>query len=212
MTVDSNATAPVDSLPEEGDRGSVELSELLMTLDVVSIPDDKSYMVMAERNHDPGINENQALLEFGYTAPSPFTSWTRRDDNTKLQQQNGIRIYYNMRRSDGAVRASMRLVKTPVQGAHWFIEPWTPDDNTPASTQDKNIAVFVEKNIFEYLNVPWATTLGDILLMLDYGYMAFERSTRVKILMASYVCRSSHLVTLWIFRSGCTTSTVGLMV
>lgn len=174
----NQSSAPSVVLEQEGvarDAGTAALEELLMTMDVVSIGDNNDYMVMAERHHDPNIAPGTAMQEFGYTAPSPFTSWTRRDDNTKLQDQRGIRIYYNMRRQDGAVRASMRLVKTPVQGAHWFIEPWTPDDNTPASTQDKNIATFVAQNIFERLNVPWATTLGDILLMLDYGYMAFEK-------------------------------------
>jgi hypothetical protein len=158
------------------DAGTAALEELLMTMDIVSVPDDKSYMVMAERtHHDPGIAPGTALREFGYTAPSPFTSWTRRDDNTKLHAQNGIRIYYNMRRQDGAVRASMRLLKTPVQGAHWFVEPYTKDNNTPASKQDISIADFVSDNLFERLNVPWATLLSDVLLMADYGYMAFEK-------------------------------------
>jgi len=168
-------SAPVEISAETGDRGSVELSELLATLDVVSVPDDKSYMVMAERHRDPGVSSGTALREFGYTAPSPFTSWTRRDDNTKLREHDGLHIYYNMRRQDGAVRAAMRLLRTPVQGAHWFVEPWTADDNTPATTQDKNIAAFVADNIFERLTVPWATLLGDILLMAEYGYMCFEK-------------------------------------
>jgi hypothetical protein len=176
---DANASdAPVvvyqDGLPR--DPGTAALEELLSSMDVVSIPDDRSYMVMAER--DPKISRGTAIAEMGYTAPSPFTSWTRRDDNTKLHDQNGIRIYYNMRRQDGAIRASMRLVKTPVQGAHWFVEPYTKDDNTPASPADVKIAHFVGDNIFEKLNVPWATLLGDILLMADYGYMAFEKVYR----------------------------------
>jgi hypothetical protein len=177
MTVDSNAAAPV-VIKQDGvarDAGTVALEEILETLDVVSIPDDKSYMVMAERHRDPGVTKSAAMQEMGYTAPSPFTSWTRRDDNTKLAEQRGIRIYYNMRRQDGAVRASMRLVKTPVQSAHWFVDPYTKDDNTPATTQDINIANFVQDNLFERLNVPWATLLSDVLLMADYGYMAFEK-------------------------------------
>jgi hypothetical protein len=171
----SSTSAPVEPLGAEGDPGSVELSELLATLDVVSIPDDHSYIVMAERHRDPGVTENAALKEFGYTAPSPFTSWTRRDDNTKLREHQGLHIYYNMRRQDGAIRAAMRLLRTPVQGAHWFVEPWTADDNTPATTQDKNIASFVADNIFERLTIPWATLLSDILLMAEYGYMCFEK-------------------------------------
>lgn len=174
---DSVSAVPV-VLEQDGvarDAGTAALEELLNTMDVVSIPDDHSYMVMAERHRDPGVAPGTALREMGYTAPSPFTSWTRRDDNTKLAEQRGIHIYYNMRRQDGAIRASMRLLKTPVQGAHWFIEPFTTNDNTPATKQDQNIADFVADNIFERLNTPWATLLSDILLMPDYGYMAFEK-------------------------------------
>lgn len=172
---DSSAEAPVESLGATGDPGSVELSELLMSMDVVSVGKENDYIVMAERHRDPGVEPGTALKEFGYTAPSPFTSWTRRDDNTKLREHNGLHIYYNMRRQDGAIRAAMRLLRTPVQGAHWFVEPFTPDDNTPATTQDKNIATFVADNIFERLTVPWATLLSDILLMAEYGYMCFEK-------------------------------------
>lgn len=177
MTVDSNEAAPV-VLEQEGvtrDVGSAALEELLTSMDVVSIPDDRSYMVMAERHRDPGVSTGAALKEFGYTSPSPFTSWTRRDDNTKLREHNGLHIYYNMRRQDGAIRASLRLLKTPVQGAHWFVEPWTKNDNTPASKQDENIADFVQDNLFEKLNVTWAQLISDVLLMADYGYMAFEK-------------------------------------
>jgi hypothetical protein len=175
---DSSSAASSVVLEQDGvarDPGSAQLEELLNTLDVVDVDDQLGYMIMAERHRDAGVTEGSALREFGYTAPSPFTSWTRRDDNTKLREHQGLHTYYNMRRQDGAIRASMRLLKTPVQGAHWFIEPFTTDDNTPATTQDKNIASFVADNIFERLNVPWATLLSDILLFADYGYMCFEK-------------------------------------
>lgn len=181
----------VDERPSR-DPGTVALSELLATHDVVRVHGGSNpFMIVAphdpERSYgagiklrDPGLRQatTNPLQELGYTAPSPFTSWTRRDDNLKLRDQKGTHIYYNMRRQDGAIRASMRLVKTPIQGAHWFVEPWTKDDNTPATDQDRRIATWVENCLFTELNVSWSTLLGDILLMLDYGYMAFEKVFR----------------------------------
>jgi hypothetical protein len=157
--------------------------------DVVSVDPDHQFMVMADRDprldgyspggtvslRDPKLALPVALDEIGYTAPSPFTSWTRRDDNVKLQGESGLRIYYNMRRQDGAIRGSQRLVKTPVQGAHWFVEPWTPNADTPPTDADKSIADFIARDLFENLNVTWSVVLTDILLMLDYGYMTFEK-------------------------------------
>jgi hypothetical protein len=179
---------PVDVLSDRSaqDPGTVSLAEVLAENAVVHVADDHSYMIVTPKGPDdyndgnialrePNIGKQAAVVEMGYTAPSPFTSWTRRDQNTKLQGLQGLQTYYNMRRQDGAIRASLRLLKTPVQGAHWFVEPWVADDNTPATTRDKNIANFVARNIFEQLNVCWSTLLTDVLLMADYGYMCFEK-------------------------------------
>jgi hypothetical protein len=171
------------------DPGTISLTEALGQWDVVAVDDDRRFMIMADRDpnlgaggdsdtirlRDPGMPVTTAFQEMGYVAPSPFTSWTRQDDNVKLRGQAGLRVYYNMRRQDGAIRASQRLVKTPPQGAHWFVEPWTPDEDTPPTEADKSIANFVSRNLFEDLNVTWAVFLNDALLMLDYGYMAFEK-------------------------------------
>jgi hypothetical protein len=184
---ESNSAAPVEILGVEGagmDPGSVSLAQVLAETDVVSVEPEYGYMVVARRNEEASreiqlreapMSVGVATREMGYTSPSPFTSWTRRDDNTKLQGQSGIRVYYNMRRQDGAVRASQRLVKTPVQSAHWFIEPWSKDEHSEPTTQDQNVADFVRRNLFDELNVSWDTLLADILLMTDYGYIAFEK-------------------------------------
>jgi hypothetical protein len=40
---------------------------------------------------------------------------------------------------------------------------------------DKNIAEFVERNLFRELNVPWSRVVEDALLMCEYGYFPFEK-------------------------------------
>jgi hypothetical protein len=73
-----------------------------------------------------------------------------------------------MKRADGTVRGALRLIKTPILAARWFVEPASD------STVDTNIAEFVEKNLFEELSVPWSRVVEDALLMCEYGFMPFE--------------------------------------
>lgn len=126
-----------------------------------------SYIIMADKsqNLSPGI----ATVELGYSSPSPWTAWTREERVPELRDRQGLRTYYDMKRSDGTVRGALRLLKTPIQAARWFVEPASD------STIDKNIAEFVEDNLFRRLNVPWSRFIEDALLMCDFGYMPFEK-------------------------------------
>lgn len=130
-------------------------------------PAHGSYVILADRN--PGLSPGLATTEMGYASPSPWTSWTRDERVPELMDRRGLRTYYDMKRADGTVRGALRLLKTPVMGARWFVEA------ASESTMDKNIAKFVEKNLMEDLNVPWSRVIEDALLMCDFGYMPFEK-------------------------------------
>jgi hypothetical protein len=143
-------------------------------VDVVHDPANGSYVLLADRTiNRPGSGASAShgldLRELGFTSPSPYTSWTREEWNPKLRDQLGIREYYKMKRADGIVRGALRLLKTPIEAGRWFVKPATQ------SSRDKKIARFVEKNLFEDLNVTWSNLLSDILLMCDYGYIALEK-------------------------------------
>lgn len=184
--------APVVS-EGEGDPGSIALSTLLDKYDVVSIDDGYGSMVVAERGHGYNVDsvgpyrfvdpvslnkgsETKQLSDVGttfqelaYASPSPFTSWLRLEHVPELRDQRGLQTYYRMKRGDGAVRGALRLLKTPIVGAHWYVEPATN------STRDVNVAKFIEDNLVNGLNVSWSTLLTDILLMCEYGHMIFEK-------------------------------------
>src|SRR5260370_7800330 len=68
--------------------------------------------------------------ELGSSSPSPFTSWMRQEYNSDLMGQKGLRIYDKMRKSDGTVRGTLRLGKTPVLAVQCPIKP--PSSNSPA--------------------------------------------------------------------------------
>lgn len=170
------------------DVGSAELSrwretslqELLMSHDVVTAQSGgNAFIVVAERPNneayngirlrDPSIDANFGMQELGYTSMSPWTAWTRDELIPDLRDKLGIRKWYDMKRNDGTVRGTLRQLKTPIQAARWFVEPASD------STLDENIAKFVEKCLFEDLNVDWSQVLDDILLMFEYGYIVMEK-------------------------------------
>src|SRR5258705_13774922 len=149
-----------------GYDSSVDLSKY----DIVGASHDPahgSYVLLADRN--PGMAPGMAVSEMGYSSPSPWTSWTRAERVPELMDKRGLRTYYDMKRADGTVRAALRLLKTPVMAARWFIEAASD------STIDKNIADFVEKNLMQDLDVPWSRGIEDALLMCDFGHMVFEK-------------------------------------
>lgn len=109
-----------------------------------------------------------ALGELGSASPSPFTSWMRQEYNPKLIGINGLKQYDKMRKSDATVRASLRLIKTPVLAARWFIEPASD------STTDKRAADFVEWTLQEAMSISFNQVLVESMLMCDFGYYMFE--------------------------------------
>jgi hypothetical protein len=78
-------------------------------------------------------------------------------------------MFDKMRRSDGGVRSTLRAAKTPVLAARFFVQAGGKKDI------DKKAAEWVAKNLFELMSTPWAQTLTESLLMLDFGYYMMEK-------------------------------------
>lgn len=146
--------------------GFAEAMSRYAPVDAVHDPVHGSYVIMAERN--AGMTEAFATQELGYASPSPFTSWIRDERVPELMGKQGLRKYYDMKRADGTVRGALRLIKTPVLAARWFVEP------ASEASIDINIAKFVEDNLFHELTVPWSRIVEDALLMCEYGFFPFE--------------------------------------
>jgi hypothetical protein len=106
--------------------------------------------------------------ELGSAVPSPFTSWMRREYNRDLLGTKGLRVYDRMRKSDGTVRGTLRLAKTPVLAGQWSMKP------ASTSARDIMIARKVWKNLTKWMTTSWPQTLTESLLMLDFGYYMFE--------------------------------------
>lgn len=102
-----------------------------------------------------------------------FGEWFREDYNPKLRGIRGLQTYDQMRKSDGQVRGTLKLVKSPLLSADWYIEPFSTDQ------LDLDIAEAVKWALFEGMSRTWIQVLQEALLMLDYGYYIFEKVWKV---------------------------------
>lgn len=164
--------APADMEPEFTE---MNWDDVLAQYDVVEVHTETvtPYVVVAEREQSPlKLAEPTGmpnLTELGSSSPSPFVSFSRQEYNQQLQGLKGLEQYDRMRKSDGTVRGTLRLVKTPVLAGRWFVEP------ASQSTRDVNAAEFVWKQLTELMSISWSQILQESLLMADFGYYMFEK-------------------------------------
>lgn len=159
------------------------LTEIVEKYDVVEVvprgANHEPYILVAEREPSKQLMAQTGQVNFaelGSSSPSPFTSFAREEYNPKLRGQQGLRMFDQMRRQDGTVSGTLRLLKTPVLGARWFVEPASD------SAKDKEIADFVWKCLTEYQTISWTQVLTEALLMLEFGYYMFEKVFDVRII------------------------------
>lgn len=118
---------------------------------------------------EPVKIKKKQTTEIGDTGIEQSHGYIFDEYNTKLQGEKGVEIYNEMYKSDGTVRSVVRVCSLPVQSAEWFITPASDDK------KDKQIADFIERALFEYLDNGWDYTLRHALLSLAYGVMPFEK-------------------------------------
>jgi hypothetical protein len=92
----------------------------------------------------------------------------------ELQYRQALMVYDRMRKSDATVGAALLACKLPLLGAKWFIEAADTDD-----PQSQMIADFVEQCLMDKSETDWQDFLRQSLLMLDFGYMVFEKVFQV---------------------------------
>lgn len=152
-----------------------DLDVILRKYDIVQAHWDpqnqnNAYILVADKDPHKSLAETTGFAEMAFIDPSPFTAWTRLENIPELRDKQGIRKFYDMSRSDGAVRGALRVVKTPIQGADWYMEP------ASEAPIDKNIADFVQKTLMDDMESLWERFIEDCLRSIDYGYFVFEKA------------------------------------
>ena len=112
----------------------------------------------------------QLKEELGATGTFLFGGFIRSEDpNPEMDGQTAIKNYDMMRRSDSQVHAALEVVKLPIRTADYEIDPSDPNDPEALA-----YAKFAEWALFERMGT-WDDLIRQALLMLDFGFMLFEK-------------------------------------
>lgn len=113
----------------------------------------------------------QLTAELGGSGTFNFGGFIRGEDyNPAMDALTAIANFDEMRRSDSQVHAALEVVKLPIRTADYEIDPSDPSD--PDAIE---IAEFVRWNLFEGMTTTWDDVIRQSLLMLDFGFMLFEK-------------------------------------
>ena len=91
--------------------------------------------------------------------------------NSDLHFPESVKIYDEMRKSDGTVIAILRAIKQPLISAKWQVQAGGEDDF------DKELADFITHNIFE--KIKFKHFLRESLGFLDFGFYYFEKNLEI---------------------------------
>lgn len=111
--------------------------------------------------------KSNLTTSFGVTGTDLQSGMITDEYNTDLQFPESIRVYDEMRKSDGTTIAILRAIKQPLISAKWQIQSGWEE------AKDKEIADFITHNLFE--KVKFKHFLRESLGFLDFGFYYFEK-------------------------------------
>lgn len=154
------------------------LDKILLSegLDLVHVDDTFMIAVNAPQSfYDGGVKQQLAEADSDFStgielgrSSTIYHNYNREEYNPDFRGHMGLIKYDKMRR-DAAVRAALKVFKTPINGAVWFIEP---GDETKKS---RNIADFIDFTLTRAMTYTWPMILREALSMVDFGYYFFEK-------------------------------------
>lgn len=107
--------------------------------------------------------------EIGTAGNSKYHAIIMEDYNPDLRGGLAIEAYDRMRRNDAKVKASLRIVKTPLLAGQWYVDSHTHGE----SAEGKRAAEFGWWAL-NSMNRPFVSVLSEILAFLDFGFYPFE--------------------------------------
>lgn len=107
------------------------------------------------------------LSEVGNTGLAYSGGIVTEEFHNQLVGTTGIRNYKEMRDNDPIIGAVLLAIENLVKQAPWTVKP---GGETP---EDEANATFVEECFLD-LNVPWKTTVSEIMSMVVFGWSYFE--------------------------------------
>jgi hypothetical protein len=149
--------------------GTQSLADVIGHTDIVAVDVEGGYILGTQKLGSPAVASGIPVIPEVGTTSSQFSTFLRDEYNPELRGNQGLVKYDRMRRSDAQVRTTLRLIKSPILSARWFVEPAT------SSRQDQKIADFIWDNLTKWMSISWENLIREALLMLDFGFYMFER-------------------------------------
>lgn len=120
------------------------------------------------------LSKEDLINELGVSGTTIINGFIEEDYRSDLQGREGCTTYEQMRKSDAQVFATLLACELPIRSTKWFIQPGT---NAEGEIDDtcKEIADFVQYNLFEALENTFDDLLREILTMLPFGFSVFEK-------------------------------------
>ena len=123
---------------------------------------------LAEASEEDAIDAKRATTEVGGSGETLYRRTMHSDYNPELSGRRGIEKYREMK-NDSVVRTTLKLHKTPVLAARWFVQPASQEP------EDQVKSKFVWDNLTQWMSMSWPQFLTEALLMCDYGVYTFEK-------------------------------------
>ena len=104
----------------------------------------------------------QMKTVWGDSGTQRWSGFFYEEFNSAMRDESRVRIIEEMRRTDGAVKAALNAIKTPILATEWRIEG-----------EDDEIVDFVENSLFK-MKRSWKDFLREALAYFDFGHYVFE--------------------------------------
>lgn len=125
-------------------------------------PRNETTESLAVSKADVGKRIGANLSVMGNSGTKEYAGYFMEEYNTAWRDDQRITNVEEMRRGDGAVRAGLRAIKSPLLATKWTIN--TKDD-TP---RGEEIRAFVDKNLLLGMDRSWKKFLREALAYLDF--------------------------------------------
>lgn len=125
---------------------------------------------------EPEVEPSEPFTqEIGSPGTNEYHGIIVQDFNSIFHGQKGIKIYEEMRRTDGTVNAVLSALKLPVLTAEKMIESADAEDE-----RQNEIAEFIRWNLFDKLEGGFDAFLQEAMCYLDFGFYYFEKVYEIK--------------------------------
>ena len=168
----------------ESDTGiyrNISLSDLETKYELLDVDLNSGTITVSEPGTSVRLADNKELepgaaVSQGEISGNGATLWRRNrqtDYNRDLVGAQALNTYREMK-NDAIIRSSLKIAKTPILSARWFMEPASDEP------LDIYISEFIWKNLTEWMSIGWPQFLVESLYMLDYGVYAFEKVFEIR--------------------------------